>query len=306
MASNSNRRSGSSGRSTSRKRVHLSTPDRRVSDRQGKPKVEGAGRGERGRPLPPHVREKREVRERRAVQRRRRLQLRAGGVLLLVVLVVAGWLYLRGSSAFHIREVEVTGNRRLTAEQVRRIASVPTDATLLRFPADDVEKRLESSPWISSVTLSRDFPDRLRIRVVERVPAALLDLGKTIWVVDGAGFVLERFASDAPSQLVVVRRVSGAQPKVGRRMDSDALRNALRVVAGLSPELRSVVRSVSAPSVDETSLITQDGVEILFGTAEQVAKKDLIAREIMSEQRGKVVFIDVRTTERPVWRGLGK
>lgn len=84
------------------------------------------------------------------------------------------------------------------------------------------------------------------------------------------------------------------------------LLNALKVLTGISNELRVQVRAVSAPSVDETGLMTKDGVEVLMGSSEEITKKDAIVRKILSEQRGKVVFIDVRTTSRPVSRGLGE
>ena len=43
-----------------------------------------------------------------------------------------------------------------------------------------------------------------------------------------------------------------------------------------------------------------------MGAATQMDKKDFLARRILADQKGKVVFIDVRSVDRPVWRGLGK
>jgi len=79
-------------------------------------------------------------------------------------------------------------------------------------------------------------------------------------------------------------------------------------LAGVAPrvacELHGKVRAVSAPSIDETTLITSDNVEVLLGEAIELPKKDLIVLRILREQAGAVVFIDVRNTERPVSRGL--
>jgi hypothetical protein len=84
------------------------------------------------------------------------------------------------------------------------------------------------------------------------------------------------------------------------------LTNALAVLGGVSPDLRREVRFVDAPTVDQTGLLTKENVDILFGTSDELAKKDQIARDILTKQRGKVVFIDVRSTDRGVWRGIGK
>lgn len=310
MASNSSRRSGSSGRSTSRKQVHLRPPDRRVSDRAQRTRDDKdaprparkapAGRGGR------FVSTKRELREQRAVQLRRRARFRVAAAALAVVAVAGAAFQLYRSQAFAVTRVEVVGNARLTADHVRALAAVPPDATLLRFPDEPVRERVAADPWVASVLVSRDFPDGMRIRIVEREPAALLDLGQTAWLVDRRGWVLARHAVEETSPLVAVRGLEDGKPVPGRRFSDKGLANALALLDALSPEMRAQTRSVNAPSVDQTSLITKGGVEVLFGRAEDVARKDVVAREIMREQGRGVVFIDVRTVERPVSRGLGE
>ncbi len=223
---------------------------------------------------------------------------------LIALLVIVGLVALYRSPAFTIERVEIEGVERRTEDEIRARAQVAADATLLRFPADEVRERLLADPWIADASVSRDFPDTMRISVTERQPTALLDTGEDYWLVDPEGFVLERHALEETSALVLIRDVSGVEPTVGRRSGSDALRNALDVLTGLSQELKSRTRAVSAPSVDETALFTDEGVEVLFGVAEQVDKKDLVARGILAEQEDLVVFIDVRDPDRPVWRGL--
>ena len=73
---------------------------------------------------------------------------------------------------------------------------------------------------------------------------------------------------------------------------------------GISRTLAATVLSVSAPTIDGTALSTADHVEIVFGEAVDLTTKDALARRILTEQKGKVVSIDVRITDRPTWRGL--
>ena len=58
-------------------------------------------------------------------------------------------------------------------------------------------------------------------------------------------------------------------------------------------------------AVGECGMMTTDNVEIMIGRAEQLREKSVLALEIMAEQGSSVVFIDVRSLERPVSRGLG-
>jgi cell division protein FtsQ len=223
---------------------------------------------------------------------------------IAVAAVVVSCVLLYNSSLFPVKSVEVTGNERLTEAHVRDLAAVPSDATLLRFPADEVGERVKADPWVASVSVSRDFPDTMQIRVVEREPAALVDLVEEYLVVDADGHMIERRSLEETTALVVIRDVEGIDPTPGRRSTSEGLRNALDILTRLSEEMRSQTRAISVPTIDETALLTNEGVEIFFGIAEDVEKKDLVAREILAEQAGAVVFIDVRAVDRPIWRGL--
>jgi len=133
---------------------------------------------------------------------------------------------------------------------------------------------------------------------------AVVDTGGTaLWVVASDGVWLgER--SDAESATVVVRDVGGLRPVAGRRSSSKELANAIVVARGMSEELRSMTRAISAPTIDKTAILTEDDVEIFVGDADQIADKDRIAREILEREKGKVVYINVRVVDRPTWRGL--
>jgi len=126
-----------------------------------------------------------------------------------------------------------------------------------------------------------------------------------MWTIDGTGMVLAKQSLEETVSLTVIRDVPKVSPSVGKRISSKALSNALAVVSGIGSELRGKTDAVSAPAVGETTLLTDGGVEVLIGEATQLQTKDTIIRRILKEQAGKVVFIDVRSVDRPVWRGLG-
>jgi cell division protein FtsQ len=231
-------------------------------------------------------------------------RLRTGALVAAVVLILVGCVALYNSPLFTIRTVEVAGVQHVTAEQIRALARVPADATLIRFPADAVAQRVGTDPWIASVTVSRVFPSGMRIRVVERVPIAIVDAGASMWLVDVTGSVIATPSADASGTLPVIMDVPGLDLKPGRRTVSEPLLNAIKVLAGISPGLAATVRSISAPTIDGTALTTADHVEIVVGEAVDLATKDALAQRILREHSGKVVSIDVRITDRSTWRGL--
>jgi cell division protein FtsQ len=226
--------------------------------------------------------------------------------IVVAVVVVSGgsWMALRTSALFTIEEVRVEGVRELSEQEVVAIAAVEEGATLLNFDADGVAGRLTQMPWVAGADLVRLFPSTLLIRVEERERFAMVDAGATFWSVDSTGRVLGESIPDTTTSVPVIRDVVAFAPVAGEITGSEAVKNALAVLKGISPELRAMTTVVSAPSPEETALLTEGNLEVMLGRAEQLAEKSALALEIMREQGSGVVFIDVRSLERPISRGL--
>lgn len=310
--STSDRRSGSSGSSGTRKSVYISTTQR---DRQSKKAQKDAARpapgGARRRapdaePASParlRAEQRKAERESRRAEKRSRSRFRSVAIVVAILAIVAACGGIYSSSLFSITRVEVVGVSHLTADHVRAIAAIPSDATLLRFPADAVSARVAADPWVAAVSVSRVFPNGMRIRVTERVPVATVDTGKGSWLLDAQAVLITTTTVEASSSLPVITAVPELTVKAGPTT-SPELQNAVAVLTGLSPQLALTVRSVSAPNVGGTAVLTADRVEIVIGQAVDMPTKDKLARRILTDQRGRVVSIDVRNIDRPTWRGV--
>jgi cell division protein FtsQ len=307
----SDRKSGSSGPSNKRKSVYISTAQRdrarQAARRAGSaPPARSRSRSEDA-PRPKsaaqqRAEERRDEREARQAAQRNRIRLRVGLVVAVVFAVILGCTGLYRSALFTVRRVEVVGATHISAERVRLLARVPPDATLLRFPSEEVAVRVAADPWVESVSVTRVFPDGMRIRVTERIPVALVQTRNTSWLIDGQGYVVAQSGSkDATSALPVVKDVPGLDPKAGRRTSSEVLLNAIKILTGVSPSLAATVTAVTAPSIDGTALLTRGRTEIVVGQAVDLEIKDRLVWALMREQGGRVLSIDVRTPERVTW-----
>lgn len=320
MASNSSRKSGSSGRSSSRRRTVIGGKETvRVRYAENQPQVEAErkrtgqrGTGDRAGTRVPKVgaasrkvsAQKRDDRD----KRRKSISRRNAVLPILGVIAAAGVVWglvaLWQAPLFTVDTVQVTGVHRLTQYEVLALAAVPPDATLLRLPENEIIARIQKSPWVSEVRLERRFPHALSVVVTERVPAAFVDVGaQGVWMVSGDGHWIIKRGSEPTGALLPIRDVPGLHPSDGAAVTSPELRNALSVIAGLSGFIKRRTQLVSAASVEKTMLVLKNQVQIFVGSAEDIGKKDLIARDILARQKN-VVYVNVRVTDRPTWRGL--
>ncbi|GAA0359399.1 hypothetical protein GCM10009530_05890 [Microbispora corallina] len=196
---------------------------------------------------------------RRAVRRTALAVLLSGGVV-----GAATWVVFF-SPVLGVREVEVTGNTRIPAEQVRAAAGVRTGTPLATVDLGAVEGRVSALRAVESARVARGWPGTLRIDVVERVPAAAVPAGALTDVIDRYGVVLEQVPV-APPRLPVLRVQRAAA-------DDPATRSALAVLRALPADLLDRLREVRAPSPDSITLRLTDGRTVVWGDAGRAAEK---------------------------------
>lgn len=151
-------------------------------------------------------------------QRRIRVQ-RVLGVLghiavVTTVITIAAWLYLRAQSdtRFALKSIEVTGAVQTSRAAIDSVTKAYAGTNLFRLDIARLQNDLRRLPWVSRVEIEKKLPDTLRVRVVERVPVALLDDDSTLRYVDERGVA---FANLSPAvgdrDLPIIRDASGAE-----------------------------------------------------------------------------------------------
>ena len=261
-------------------------------------------------------------RQRTKATRRKTLVVVIAAVAVVVALVV-GLIALWRAPVFVIESVDVQGADHLTAEEVAQLAPVPQGSTLLNVDADGISAGLKRDAWVESVAVNRLFPSTLQVVVTERKVGAIIEVptGSTqvtqLWAIATDGMWLmpiptresevgknisPKIYEDMDAAMRIVGLPAGIKPEIGAYCTDDAVNNALHIVDGMTTELADQVRIVSAADKDSTLITLKNGVEIAFGTAENIREKERICLEILAKNEGKVAYINVRVPERPTWR----
>lgn len=114
--------------------------------------------------------------------------------LSLVAVLGVGLLYgyrtLTSHSYFELKEINVTGNSRVPYGDILKTGDVRLGLNCLEMNVGEVEERLSKNPWVQSVTVRREFPNHLRINVVEKTPAFWIRQGDGLYFADARGTVI--------------------------------------------------------------------------------------------------------------------
>lgn len=103
--------------------------------------------------------------------------LRWSGILGVAVVGVLAPVYLPQALAnvevFRANDVETSGLGYVSRAEVLELAGI-VPATSVWEPLEEFERRILEHPMVRSVTVERDLPDRLVIRIVEREPVGFV------------------------------------------------------------------------------------------------------------------------------------
>lgn len=129
--------------------------------------------------------------------------------MLLVGVPLGAGLWLLTSSTFALDALEISGAHQVEPAWVEAALAPLKGENLIRLPLDAVESAVAGNPWIERVTVDKKLPDRLRIGLVERQPAALLRETARLFYLDRGGRRIAPFDPDRGADDLLLVSVAG-------------------------------------------------------------------------------------------------
>ena len=220
-------------------------------------------------------------------------------VIVLTVSAVAAVVLLmpyRMPSVLAMKSLELEGNEHLTDDELRQIAGLKGNESLLALSGKKVSGKLMESPWIQSASVRKEYPSRLRIRIRETEPFALLDMKGKMFIVDDRGRLLEELRENSVPFLPVIL----SDPY----QEKDAYRGAVdlaKAIKTMGILHRSQRIEIIAHKPNEIAA-NIDGVIVKIGAGEY---EDKLARLLEIEQELKqrnipVAYLDLRFAKKVV------
>ncbi len=205
---------------------------------------------------------------------RRWLRWRAilAAVLMVLLVSIAVWLVFF-SSVLAVKGVGVAGTVLLTDDEVLAAAAAPVGEPLARVDLSRIEGRLRALAAVKDVEVTREWPDRIHIQVIERTAVAAVPVGSGFKGIDADG-VLFRDFKGRPKDLPEIVLPDG--------IGQDAMKEGADVVAALPAELQRRIDHVEVESIDKISLVLGDDKLVVWGSAEESGDKARVLAALLA------------------------
>jgi cell division septal protein FtsQ len=218
-------------------------------------------------------------------------------IVLFFLTAIAGVHYglyrlLAGSGTLSVKEIDVKGAPADMVAEIISASGVEKGMDVMSLPLREIAGAVMDKTPVSSVTVSRDLPDRVIIEVKMREPAAFLSDGTNTVLYDREGCAMKQNGIVVVPVLLIETPVDTNAD----RLDNEALRVVLRALADLSD--RSKVRTVALKE-KEGFYVTLRGMDgTLFFLGKSVPDNDTMARvnavaDKIRTQKLNVNYIDI-------------
>lgn len=168
---------------------------------------------------------------------------------------VAAAKLVRDNPRFAIAQIVVHNDGALTPQQVVAFAGVAVGQNLLSLDLDQVRRNLELLPLVRQVEVRRVLPDKLFIRLQERIAVARLrGPADAEFLVDRSGYVMKPIRltdgtlirPQAVGPVPTFTGVSLADVRVGQRAQSEQIYRALELLDRLEQSAAGAMMEVDS------------------------------------------------------------
>lgn len=181
------------------------------------------------------------------------------GIIVAIVMVLGLVVYF--VPVFRVNTIEITGNSRMTNEQIEEATGVPDGANLLRVNAHETAANVASLPWVATATVGRSLPNTLIVELTEREVAAYVNAEDGPHLIDTNG---KEFIIDEPPAEAV---------EITGDWESETLSAPVEVIASIPADIRAQIARLDVEEPYVMRVHMDDGRSIIWGANEDNENK---------------------------------
>jgi cell division protein FtsQ len=234
------------------------------------------------------------------------------GILLLLVVIKMAPLSHK-AVILPIKQIQIYGNELVTEKEIARAIALDVPKSILAFNRRKAKQLLLQDLRVSRVTMTKLYPDTLRIYVRETAKEALLISGGAMYWIGREGIVLSEITEAAAPLEYPFITLNGNNDDIitGEKLKNFLVHDVLSSVGGIRQKYPDFYNKISSFSLEEDGvyvMLTNDLYSIYFGyTVNQEKLERLRALLVVLESeylqrgdKGNTVEIDMSSNQAAV------
>jgi cell division protein FtsQ len=235
--------------------------------------------------------------------------------IFVLIASIVGYRMAASAALFQVQAIDVSGTERTSTEEIQGLTRRALARTgVWRADLSSISNELSRLPGVRRAVVTRVLPDRIRVRITERVPLAVVRTakGQFNWV-DDDGVMLDEMKPDDRAPAFFIRGWSEEGGEDARKENRERVQKYLELLkewdaAGLSQRISEVTLSdlrdvraqlAGSDSQIEVRLGSQD-----LGSRLQIALQALDTYK-QTPRGSSITYVDLQTGRVVIGFGSG-
>ncbi len=149
--------------------------------------------------------------------------------------IAKDWYKFTAKMGFTLEHVSVDGQKYTNNDQIGKKLRLKKNMPILSISLEDLKTNLETLPWVKHAVVERELPDAVHIYIEERIPLALGQKDRKLYIIDEEGFIIneKELASHLSLPIIIGD---------GAEIYASYLIRILKIDANLFKRISSIIR----------------------------------------------------------------
>ena len=223
------------------------------------------------------------------------------GLFGVLFLILAGLIFMN-SGIFAVKEVTVLGNQEIPTEDILLTARLNHYKNIFQVDVHKIQQEILQNPKISSVEVSRVFPQKILITIKERQPLCLLLYLDNLLIIGEDSVVMAIKDESDPISLPIITGVKNQRIKVGEKVQTTQFKTALEILKYADDNLRQIISEINLTNFQLYLDLpnSNNTLKVELGSDSEVEKKINNLRAILSQTSpDELAKVDLRVPDLP-------
>lgn len=212
-------------------------------------------------------------------------------VLTLIIVIIGVSIYVALSPLFNIKEINVTGNSKLSKEEIISLSELKTDENTFKVSKKNIKNKVKANAYIENVKIRRKLPDKVEIIVVERVATYMIPFANSYTYINNQGYMLEITSQKAEMPAIVGISTPEEELHEGQRLISEdlvKLGEVLQIMESANAnELVDLITKIDISNRQDYILtLEKEKKAIHLGDVSNLSTKMAYVKKILNDEKG--------------------
>jgi len=235
------------------------------------------------------VKKRNSTKDKKEIKRKKKKNLTILKWTTFIGIMLGGIIYLLLSPIFNINEIKITGNTKISEEEILNLSQVQKGDNIFQKTRYTIMEKIKRNTYIKEVKIKRKLPSTLYIEVTERDIAYQIEYNENYVYLDSQGYILE--ISPEKQNVIILRGCSTQEFEKTKRINEQDLEN-LKMVFQIKNEMKTINKNEQITYIDISNkeeyiiYLESERKTIFLGDGSNLKDKILNIEKILEAENG--------------------